>query len=102
MAIGVSELAKIGNIAIPSIKDTSSGSSSIFDEVFKSAIGMLDETNQLQKSAEKMSTDFALGKINNVHDVMIAQEKASVALQYTVKMKNAVLDAYNEIMRIQF
>ncbi|MBC7961209.1 MAG: flagellar hook-basal body complex protein FliE, partial [Vallitaleaceae bacterium] len=67
-----------------------------------SAIGLLDETNHLQKNAEQMSIDFALGKINNVHDVMIAQEKASVALQYTVKMKNAVLDAYNEIMRMQF
>lgn len=101
MAIGVSELAKIGNITIPSNKGTS-GTSSMFDEVYKSAIGMLDETNQLQKDAEKMSVDFALGKITNVHDVMIAQEKASVALQYTVKMKNAVVDAYNEIMRIQF
>ncbi len=101
MAIGVSELAKLGNISIPSTKNSASGSASIFDEVYQSAMGMFSETNQLQKSAEQMSTDFALGKITNVHDVMIAQEKASVALQYTVKMKNAVLDAYNEIMRMQ-
>ncbi len=101
MAIGVSELAKIGNISIPSPRNDGVGSSSVFDEVYKSAMGMFSETNQLQKNAEKMSTDFALGKITNVHDVMIAQEKASIALQYTVKMKNAVLDAYNEIMRMQ-
>ena len=41
------------------------------------------------------------GKIDNVADVMVAQEKASIALQYTVQLRNKLLDAYNEIMRIQ-
>lgn len=99
MAIGISELAKIGNIVLPN--HSTSNTSSVFDGMYKSAIGMLDETNQLQKNAEQMSTDFALGKITNVHDVMIAQEKASIALQYTVKIRNAVLDAYNDIIRMQ-
>ena len=35
------------------------------------------------------------------HDVMIAQEKASIALQYTVQLRDSILDAYNEIMRMQ-
>ena len=48
-----------------------------------------------------MSIDFALGKVDSVHDVMIAQEKASIALQYTVQLRDSVLDAYNQIMRMQ-
>lgn len=100
MAIGISELAKLGNITVPSISKSNSDNS-IFDDIYKSAIDMFNETNQLQKSADQMSTDFALGKIDNVHDVMVAQEKASVALQYTVRMRDAVVDAYNEIMRMQ-
>lgn len=100
MALSIQELSKIGNIIQPGTKNQQSEGST-FDSIYKSAIGMLNETNELQKNAEQKSMDFALGKIDNIHDVMIAQEKATVALQYTVKMKNAIMDAYNEIMRIQ-
>jgi flagellar hook-basal body complex protein FliE len=44
---------------------------------------------------------FAIGDIDNIHEVMIAQEKATVALQYTVQIRDKVLEAYNEIMRMQ-
>lgn len=100
MALNIQELSKIGNIVQPGIKSQSTDGSA-FDAIYKSALNMLDNTNNLQKDAEQKSLDFALGKIDNIHDVMIAQEKASIALQYTVRMKNAVMDAYNEIMRIQ-
>lgn len=76
-------------------------SGTVFNDFYKSAINMLEETNTLQKNADQMSIDFALGKVDSVHDVMIAQEKASIALQYTVQIRDSVLDAYNEIMRMQ-
>lgn len=100
MGIGIKELAGIGNITTPNSVNKKSNSS-LFNDLYKSAIEMIDETNQLQKNAEQKSIDFALGKIDNIHDLMIAQEKASIALQYTVKIKNTVMDAYNEIMRMQ-
>lgn len=100
MALSIQELSKIGNIVQP-IQKNQKNEESAFDAIYQSAINMLDETNALQKDAEQKSLDFALGKIDNIHDVMIAQEKATVALQYTVRMKNAIMDAYNEIMRIQ-
>ncbi|PKM49836.1 MAG: flagellar hook-basal body complex protein FliE [Firmicutes bacterium HGW-Firmicutes-7] len=100
MALNIQELSKIGNIVQPG-NNGSTNKTNAFDELYKSAIGMINETNQLQKNAEQQSMDFAIGKVDNIHDVMIAQEKANVALQYTVKMKNAVMDAYNEIMRMQ-
>lgn len=72
-----------------------------FKMFFDAAMDNLDEVNTLQKNADQMSVDLALGKIDNVADVMIAQEKASIALQYTVQLRNKLLDAYNEIMRLQ-
>lgn len=72
-----------------------------FKNFFDAAVENIQETNALVESADQMSIDFALGKIDNVADVMIAQEKASVALQYTVQLRNKLLDAYNEIMRMQ-
>lgn len=100
MAISIQELGKIGQMSMPKLDNTNT-KDSIFDDMFQSAMNVINQTNQLQKKAEQMGTDFALGKIENIHDVMIMQEKASVALQYTVQLKNGIMDAYNEIMRMQ-
>ena len=61
----------------------------------------LDETNELQNTAESLEIQFALGQSSNTHDLLIAQTKASVALQYTVAVRNKMLDAYKEIMQMQ-
>ena len=45
---------------------------------------------------------YALGLMDNTHDLQIAQQKANLAIQYTVAIRNQVLDAYKEIMNLQF
>lgn len=90
----MSELPKVGLQS----KETNT---TVFSDIYKSAINMLDQTNTLQKQAEQSAVDFAIGDIDNIHEVMIAQEKATVALQYTVQIRDKVLEAYNEIMRMQ-
>ena len=72
-----------------------------FGSVFQSALGMVDETNELQNSAESAEIQFSLGESTNTHDLQIAQEKANVALQYTVAVRDKVLEAYREIMNMQ-
>lgn len=72
-----------------------------FSAFLGSAVANIEEVNGLQKTADQMSVDFAVGKIDNIADVMIAQEKASIALQYTVQLRDKLLDAYNSIMQIQ-
>lgn len=61
----------------------------------------LDGVNGLQKDAEKTSLDLAAGKIQDISQVTIATEKAAVALQLTMQVRNKVVDAYQEIMRMQ-
>ena len=61
----------------------------------------MDETNELQNSAESAEIQFSLGESTNTHDLQIAQEKANVALQYTVAVRDKVLEAYREIMNMQ-
>ena len=90
----ISELPKVGIQQ----KETNT---TVFSDMYKSAINMLDQTNTLQKQAEQSAVSFAIGDIDNIHEVMIAQEKATVALQYTVQIRDKVLEAYNEIMRMQ-
>ena len=61
----------------------------------------LNKVNDLQLQSDKLTNDFAAGKTDNIHQVMIAAEKADLALQFTMQIRNKILDAYNEIMRIQ-
>lgn len=79
------------------IKDTEES----FDSIFTSMLNSLDETNELQKSAETEEIRFALGESENTHDLLIAQAKASVALQYTTAVRDRLVEGYKEIMQIQ-
>ena len=55
----------------------------------------------LEKESQILTEDFAAGKTDNIHQVMIAAEKSEIALQFTMQIRNKILDAYNEIMRMQ-
>lgn len=72
-----------------------------FDAMLQSAMNMLNETNTLQNLAEQAEIEFTLGYSTNTHDLQIAQEKANIALQYTVAVRDKLLEAYNNIMNIQ-
>ncbi len=72
-----------------------------FDSVLSNAIQMLEEANQLKKNEESEQIKFELGEATNTHDLQIAQEKALVAIQYTVAVRDKVMSAYNEIMNMQ-
>jgi flagellar hook-basal body complex protein FliE len=61
----------------------------------------LNSTNELLVNAEKLADDFAAGRTDNIHDVTLAAEKADLALQFTMQVRNKIMDAYAEIMRMQ-
>ena len=68
-----------------------------FETVFQSALGMVEETNDFHNDAESAMIQFAMGQSENTHDLLIAQSKANIALQYTVSVKDKVIEAYREI-----
>lgn len=72
-----------------------------FDSVLASAMNMLTETNDLQNDAQSAKIQFALGEAENPHDMQIAAAKALEALQYTVAVRDKMLEAYKEIMNMQ-
>lgn len=79
---------------------TSQGTKS-FENIFNSAMEMISETDELAAKAEEAAIDFSLGKTESTHELTIAQQKAYLSLQYTVAVKNGLLEAYKEIMNIQ-
>ncbi len=62
--------------------------------------GAINNVNGLQKTADEQKMAFAAGKTDNIQDVMIAMEKADIAFQMTLQVRNKVLEAYQEIMRM--
>lgn len=69
-----------------------------FADTLKDAV---QGVNQLQKESDVGMQNLATGKTDNVADVMIAAEKADIALRVMVQVRNKVIDAYNEVMRMQ-
>ena len=80
----------------------STGKTGSFDSLLNSAITMLKETNQYSNEASEAEMKYAMGLTNNTHELQVAQMKANISLQYTVAVRNAVMDAYREIMQMQF
>jgi flagellar hook-basal body complex protein FliE len=87
-----------GAVTSPARVDSPSGKVlGSFTEVFDQTINKVSE---LQKSADMAVEKFAAGELD-VHEVMIAVEKASVAMQLTIQLRNKVMEAYQEVMRMQ-
>ncbi len=62
----------------------------------------ISEVNALGKESEKLTQDAVLGRVENLHDVMIAAEKAKTAMNLTLEVRGKALEAYKEIMRMNF
>ena len=61
----------------------------------------LDKVNDLQVQSEEYKKLSATGELDNLHDVSSAAEKAGTALDLLLSVRNKVVEAYKEIMRIQ-
>ena len=72
-----------------------------FESVLQSAMDMVKETSDLQNQAEEAEMQFALGYSTNTHDLQAIQEKADIALNYTIAVRDRMLEAYKEIMNMQ-
>ena len=61
----------------------------------------LSQVNNIQKEADQSVVDLASGKDQEIHQTMIAIEKADVSFQLMMKVRNKILSAYEEISRMQ-
>jgi len=69
-----------------------------FGQYLNDAMGKL---NEQQATVDDLNQKFVKGELSDVHQLMIASEKASLGLQMTVQVRNKVVEAYQEIMRMQ-
>lgn len=69
-----------------------------FKDTIKKALGGV---NNLQQQADNMAEKLATGDLEDVHQAMLAMNKAKTAFDFTVTVRNKVLEAYQEIMKMQ-
>lgn len=93
-------------VTAPKLVMTPSGGSGAVKSSAEKSFGQfltdaLDNVNDLQKKADQTSADLATGRIDDISQVVIAAEKAAVALQLTIQVRNKMLESYQEMMRMQ-
>ncbi len=97
----ISEIYSAYNDTLSSLSGVSDENAGDFSSILDSMLNSVNETNTLQNQAEAASIEFALGESDNTHDLLIAQTKANTALQYTVAVRDKLLEAYQQIMQMQ-
>ncbi|MCR5559403.1 MAG: flagellar hook-basal body complex protein FliE [Schwartzia sp.] len=61
----------------------------------------LKETNALENKATALNAALAAGEIDDVSQVVIASQKADIALNLILQVRNRAISAYQELMRMQ-
>jgi flagellar hook-basal body complex protein FliE len=90
-------IASVGGPLLSSTPATSSLQGSGPAGAFREA---LEQVDQLQKAADKAGQAYALGENRDVASTLITIEKANLAFQLTQQIRNKVVEAYQEIMRM--
>lgn len=94
----VNLVSSAGNNSNVNQTTTSFGAQQNFASVLKNAI---NQVNTDQVNADQMTEKLAKGEDVDLHQVLIAQQKANITLQAALEVRNKVIDAYQEMMRMQ-
>ena len=97
------QLGKISESNSSRSESTSKGSNAVegmdtFASTLKNAIKSVDT---LQKDADIKMQKLSVGQSTDIHGTMIAAEKAEIALKFMMQVRNKIIDAYHEIMKMQ-
>lgn len=77
------------------------GNDESFKTIFSAAIDNINTTNAYLSDAENEEIRWALGQTDSTHDLSIALQKAQMALQYTVAIRDRAMSAYRELTQMQ-
>jgi len=97
----ISSLVKAVNVDSQVVTDNTSQKTGSGESFFSYLKDALNEVDDLQKEAAASGQRLALGDEEYLHNTVIAYEKANLALQLTIQVRDKIVEAYQEIMRIQ-
>lgn len=86
------------NQALQTTREGAKATDKSFSEVLNNVI---NEVNETEQNSVSMVEKLATGEIDNVHEVFLAASKAELTLNMAIEVKNKLVEAYKEIMRLQ-
>jgi flagellar hook-basal body complex protein FliE len=87
-----------GEMRAPLAPSSGDKADKTFADTLKEAVASV---NTAQKTADKQMEELATGKNHNIAEVMIAADKADISLKLLVSVRNKIIEAYTEIMKMQ-
>jgi flagellar hook-basal body complex protein FliE len=84
--------------APPETQSKQPGDEVSFQDTLKNFV---EEVNNLQQNADASTQRLLTGDLENIHQVMLAMEEANTSFQLMMEMRNKILEAYREVMRMQ-
>lgn len=85
-------------VGLPALNQSLSSGTGGFTQVVQR---LIDDTNQQQLKADKAVELLATGQSDNVHETMLALTRADLSMRVFMEVRNKVIDAYQEVMRMQ-
>lgn len=99
--ISENSMQGLGQTLMPKRTQPESGGASESTVTFGDTLKhFIADVNSLQAEAGKAVQDFSSGEAVEVHDVMVAAEKARTSFDLLLEVRNKTIDAYRELMRI--
>ena len=71
-----------------------------FTYALDAAKALIESNKVAEADVSQKTMDFLTGESDNVVDLMVAQSKSSILMQYTLQVRNGLLSAYKEIMNL--
>ncbi len=93
------DVTKVGPLLSPSENKPGISGSGSFGTVLNN---LLKELNSSQVKADEALKGFLSGQIQDLHQVVAATEEAKLMFELAVQVRNKVVEAYQEIARMQF
>ncbi len=94
-----SGLPAAGTLPTSPTLPASSGAGGGFGDTLKNAI---NQVNDLSSNSDQKVTELVQGDRQDVHNVMIAVEKADIAFELMMQVRNKIVSAYQEVSKLQF
>jgi|SRR5699024_83341 len=96
--VGISNLSSLQAENAQSTAQNKHVTDKDFKSIFKDA---LEKVSQVEHAANHEQRMFVEGKTDDLHNLMLATQKATITIETAVQIQQKVIDTYNEVMRMQ-
>ena len=97
----ITTVNRIGHLIGPVVETKTNSTNATLDSFGQMLSGALDRLNQMENAANEAATDLAAGKDIEPHRVMLTMQEADLGFQLALQVRNKLVEAYQEVMRIQ-